>query len=112
MTTQPEALRLAEFLESKYDLFHRSEQMQAAAKLLQRRPFLVEPNEASTLFRKLTKSLMIDGLTFHDSRATALTLLSKKVDVMTLARISRHKDINLLFNTYYRASTDEIAQKI
>lgn len=33
MTTQPEALRLAEFLESKYDLFHRSEQMQAADEL-------------------------------------------------------------------------------
>lgn len=83
-----------------------------AAKLLNRPPFLVQPNEASTLFRKLTKSLMIDGLTFHDSRATALTLLSKKVDVMTLAKISRHKDISLLHRVYYRASADEIAQKI
>lgn len=83
-----------------------------AAKLLTRDSFLVKPNEASTLFAKLTKNLMIDGLTFHDSRGTALTLLSKKVDVMTLARISRHKNINLLFSTYYRATTDEIAAKL
>lgn len=83
-----------------------------AAKLLNRDSFLVKPNEASTLFARLTKNLMIDGLTFHDSRGTALTLLSKKVDVMTLARISRHKNINLLFSTYYRATTDEIAAKL
>lgn len=83
-----------------------------AAKLLDRPPFRVDPNEASTLFRKLTKSQMIDGLTFHDSRATALTLLSKKVDVMTLARVSRHKDIGLLHRVYYRATADEIAAKL
>lgn len=83
-----------------------------AAKLLQRPPFLVGPNEASTLFRKLTKRLMIDGLTFHDSRATALTLLSKKVDVLTLARVSRHKDISLLHRHYYRDTIDEIAQRL
>lgn len=83
-----------------------------AAKLLDRPPFLVGPNEASTLFRKLTKSLMIDGLTFHDSRGTALTLLSKKVDVMTLARVSRHKDIGLLHRVYYRDTSEEIAQRL
>lgn len=83
-----------------------------AAKLLSRDSFLVKPNEASTLFAKLTKNLMIDGLTFHDSRGTALTLLSKKVNIFTLARISRHKNINLLFSTYYRATTDEIAAKL
>jgi integrase len=55
---------------------------------------------------------MIDGLTFHDTRATALTLLAKKVDVMVLARISRHKDIALLHRVYYRATADEIAAKL
>lgn len=83
-----------------------------AVKLLQRPPFEVGANEASTLFAKLTKRLMIDDLTFHDTRATALTLLAKKVDVMTLARISRHKDINLLHRVYYRATADEIAAKL
>jgi integrase len=83
-----------------------------AAKLIQRPPFLVQPNEASVLFKKLTKSLMIDGLTFHDCRATALTLLAKKVDVMVLARVSRHKDISLLHRVYYRDTAEDIARKL
>ena len=83
-----------------------------AARLLARPAFTVSPNEASTLFAKLCRNLMIDGLTFHDSRATALTLLAKKVDVLTLAKISRHKNINLLSSTYYRESAEEIAARL
>lgn len=83
-----------------------------AARLLNRKPFTVSPNEASTLFSKLCKRAQVDGLTFHDSRATALTLLSRKVDVMTLARISRHNDLTLLQKTYYRESAQEIAARL
>ncbi len=83
-----------------------------AAKLLARPAFTVDANEGSVLFSKLCKQLLITGLTFHDTRATALTHLSKKVDVMTLAKISRHKDLNLLMNVYYRPKADEIARKI
>jgi hypothetical protein len=83
-----------------------------AAKLLQRPAFVVQPNEASVLFKKLTKSLLIEDLTFHDARSSALTMLAKKVDVMTLARVSRHKDISLLYRVYFRATTDEIAKKL
>lgn len=67
---------------------------------------------ASTLFAKLTGQLLIDGLTFHDARGTALTLLAKKVDCMTLAKISGHKDVSLLMSTYYRATPGEIALKL
>lgn len=74
--------------------------------------FTVGPNEASTLFSDLCKDLLIDGLTFHDSRATALTLLSRRVDVMTLARISRHKDLRILMDTYYRETAEQIAARI
>jgi len=83
-----------------------------AAKLLQRQPFTVSPNEGSVLFGKLCRELLIDGLTFHDSRATALTLLARKVDVLTLAKISRHRDIRLLSTVYYRESADQIAARI
>jgi len=83
-----------------------------AAKLLMRKPFVVQPKEASVLFSTLTDRLMIDGLTYHDSRATALTHLAKKVDVMVLARVSRHRDISLLHRVYYRATAEEIARKI
>lgn len=83
-----------------------------AARLLDRPPFTVSPNEASTLFSRLCKRAQVDGLTFHDSRATALTLLSRKVDVMTLARISRHNDLTLLQRVYYRESAEEIAARL
>lgn len=82
-----------------------------AAKLLPE-TFTVGPNEASTLFSELTTQLLIEDVTFHDSRATALTLLSRRMDVMTLARISRHKDLNILLNTYYRERADEISARI
>ena len=63
-------------------------------------------------FRKVTSNLMIDGLTFHDSRATALTHLARRVDVMTLARISGHSDLRTLFSAYYRESEASIAARI
>lgn len=83
-----------------------------AGRLLQRPPFQVEANEASVLFSKINRQLGIEGLTFHDARATALTLLSKKVDVMTLAKISGHRDISLLSNVYYRESIEQIARRL
>jgi len=83
-----------------------------AAKLLARPAFTVGANEGSVLFSKLCRELLIDGLTFHDTRGTALTHLARKVDVMTLARISRHKDLKLLMNHYYRETSDQIAARI
>lgn len=83
-----------------------------AAKLLDRPAFKVGANEASTLFAKLTKQLGIDGLTFHDARATALTHLARKVDLMRLAKISRHKDVRVLQQVYYREKADDIAKLI
>lgn len=83
-----------------------------AAGLLKRPAFVVSANEGSTLFSKLCKELLIEGLTFHDTRGTALTHLSRKVDVLTLAKISRHKNLSLLSNVYYRASAESIAARI
>lgn len=83
-----------------------------AAKLLARPAFTVGANEASVLFSKLCGELLIDGLTFHDTRGTALTHLARKVDVLTLAKISRHKNLSLLSNVYYRERPDQIAARI
>lgn len=80
---------------------------------MQRAPrYTVGANEASALFSKLLDSLLIEGLTFHDSRASALTWLSRRVDVMTLARISRHRDLRILQNTYYRETAEQIAARL
>jgi integrase len=83
------------------------------AKLLaQYSPFSVGPNEASTLFSELCRELLIDGLTFHDSRGSALTWLSRRFDVLTLARISRHKDLKILMNTYFRETPEQVAARL
>lgn len=84
-----------------------------ATRLMLRMPvFAVGPNEASTLFSKLCRQNLILGLEFRDSRATALTLMSRKMDILTLARISRHRDLDLLRSTYYRESAEQIAARL
>lgn len=80
-------------------------------------PFTVQPNEASVLFTQACQACGVrkkgeDGATFHDARATALTLLARKVDSLTLARISRHRDMNLLLHRYYRESPEQIAARL
>jgi integrase len=82
-----------------------------AAKLLNRPAFVVDPNEASTLFSDLLGCLGIEGMMFRDSRATALTLLARKVDVMRLQKISGHKDVRML-SRYYREAAEDISKLI
>lgn len=66
----------------------------------------------STQFSIACDRLGISGLQFRDSRAEALTRLSKRVDVLTLARISGHKDINILEQHYYRETAEDIARRL
>lgn len=89
----------------------------AAMKLLDDLPpmspvFGLRSDQLDALFRKIKVRAMVDGLHFHDSRAAALTMLSHKVDVMTLARISGHRDLRILMNTYYRESAADIAKRL
>jgi len=75
--------------------------------------FGLTSRQLDSLFRKATKRAMLEDLHFHDSRAEALTrLAARKVDVMTLARISGHKDIALLHRVYYRESAEDIAARL
>lgn len=63
--------------------------------------FDIKSSVLDATFRKLKKLAEREYLHFHDTRREALTRLSKKVDVMTLAKISGHKDISILQNVYY-----------
>ncbi|RMD59964.1 site-specific integrase [Candidatus Parcubacteria bacterium] len=72
--------------------------------------FTVSPKTMDVLFRRVRDMADLKDLHFHDSRAEALTRLSKKVDVMRLARISGHRDIKILYNTYYRETAEDIAK--
>lgn len=71
--------------------------------------FDMSPMTLSVSFKKLTSMCGVKGLHFHDSRGEALTILSKRMDAMRLARISGHRDINVLLNTYYRETAEQVA---
>lgn len=64
------------------------------------------------LFRRARDATLVGNLRFHDARATALTHMARKMDVMTLARISRHKDLKMLLNVYYRETAQQIAARL
>lgn len=71
--------------------------------------FTVTDESRESLFRKAMARCNIKGMRFHDSRAEALTLLSRRVRVEVLQKISGHADINVLIRHYYRTTPEEIA---
>lgn len=72
----------------------------------------ISSSSLDAMWRKACDSCGAEDMHFHDSRARALTSLARKVDVMTLARISGHKDIRILMNTYYRETAEQIAARL
>jgi integrase len=72
----------------------------------------VAPASRDTLFRAARKAAGISGMTFHDSRAEALTRFSSKLNVLELARVSGHKDLKILMERYYRETAEQIALKL
>lgn len=71
--------------------------------------FGVNASQRDALFRKARNRAGLSGFTFHDSRATAIWRLSKKLDVLQLARMIGHRDINSL-RAYYHESAEEMAR--
>lgn len=76
------------------------------------RLFNVARGSVDTLFRRYRDQCLIEGLTFHDTRATALTLLARRTDVLTLARVSGHSDLRMLLTRYFRERPEDIAARI
>jgi integrase len=76
------------------------------------RLFTVTAASKDALFRRAVDQCGIVGMTFHDSRAEALTLLSRRVDLLTLQKISGHADINVLAASYYRESPEDVAARL
>lgn len=73
--------------------------------------FQMKSASHDAIFRKMKALAGLDeaDLHFHDTRREALSRLAKKVDVMTLAKISGHRDIKILLNTYYAPDMQEVA---
>lgn len=73
--------------------------------------FDLSPAILDALFRKAKKNAGIEGLTFHDTRHEAITRLAQKLDVLDLARMVGHTNINQL-RTYYNATAEDIASRL
>jgi integrase len=63
------------------------------------------------LFRKATKPAAVEGLIFHHTRHLAITWLSKKFDVLALARMVGRWDLRQL-QVYYNESAEDIAGRL
>ena len=72
--------------------------------------FRVDDKVRDTLWRKHRPDSLAD-LHFHDSRSEAIWRLSKKLDVLQLARVIGHRDINSLM-IYYRESAADMARRL
>jgi integrase len=73
--------------------------------------FGLNSRQLDSLFRKLRDKAGVKGLTFHDSRHAAVTQLSKKLDVLALAKMVGHSDIRQLM-TYYDESAEDLARRL
>lgn len=74
--------------------------------------FDVQDETRDTLFRKARDECGIKDLHFHDLRREALTRMSKKVPVELLAKISGHRDLRILLNTYYAPDMADVASML
>lgn len=73
--------------------------------------FGLDSRQLDVLWRKVRDRAAVEGLTFHDSRHWAITLLAKKLDVMDLARMVGHRNVNQLL-TYYNESAEDLAKRL
>lgn len=71
--------------------------------------FNLNTGTRDTLFRKAAKAAGVDDLHFHDSRAEGIWRLSKKLDVLQLARVIGHRDLQSLM-IYYNESAEDMAR--
>lgn len=77
------------------------------------RIFHIDAATLGTLFRRACAAAdpPIVGVTFHDSRATAITRLAARLDPLELARMIGHRNLDELL-TYYRESATTIAARL
>lgn len=68
----------------------------------------------SSLFRKMRDQtpLKDSDLHFHDARHEACTRLAQILPIQDLAKVSGHRDLKILLNTYYNITAPEIAEKM
>lgn len=108
--------RVAKLLDTKNGTSREVPLSSKAVELLEALPeaetyFDLTAANLDALFRKARDDAKIKGLRFHDSRHEAVTRLSRKLDVLSLARMIGHKDIKML-QVYYNESAEDLAKRL
>ncbi len=69
---------------------------------------------SSYFYQIVKEKLKINDLTFHDTRHEAISRMVKnaKLPVEVLAKITGHKTISILINTYYNPDIEELANHL
>lgn len=73
------------------------------------RVFPFSQASAGVIFRRALELAGIEGYTWHDLRHTAVTRLAKKLDMLTLAKMTGHKDPRQLA-IYFNPTSHDTAQ--
>jgi integrase len=73
------------------------------------RCFGVDAKSMEALWRRGKAKALVEGLTFHDLRREATTRLARKLDVLTLAKVTGHRDLRVLQRVYYAPDMQDIA---
>lgn len=76
------------------------------------RVFGLDSEKLGREFRKARRAAGLDEHHFHDARRTALTHLATKLGPMELAKVSGHKDLKILLNTYYAPDMAAMADRL
>lgn len=72
-------------------------------------PLGITPGQVDALFRKYRPAESAH-IHFHDTRHEALSRMTQRIhNPMTLAKISGHKDVKILLNTYYNPQGEDLA---
>lgn len=76
--------------------------------------FQLTSRSLDAIFRKLKRKANLHeaDLHFHDTRREALTRLAKYLSPMELAKVSGHRDLSILQNTYYNPDISELVSKL
>lgn len=71
----------------------------------------LRPQTLDALFRKLRAQAGLRGFTFHDTRHTAATMISRKIPVLDLCKMFGWKDLKRAL-TYYNPTASDIAKRL
>lgn len=90
-----------------------------AVNILKKLPkgFELKPARLDYLFRRARDEAArgmpsLSSIHFHDTRRTATIRLAKKLEPMELAKVTGHRDLKTLLNTYYGVKASELAGKL